>query len=321
MITFYNDQTYKLFALSTDTKPLLGKNSNGSHLFEIDTGKTYVYDFADAKWTECPESGGGGTSDVTKAYVDNQLALKQDKGDYLVSAKPGYLGDYYIDEDYITSKDDKTGDYLVVVSNVLGDSGDTSGHMFNNTDTNAYIGGSSARPIYVTETAAGEVKQEPLALLSDVPTQGDCKITLFPVTLNQDLSIKSLDASTTYDNIKACLAAGGYPVLAVKRVENGQELYNYAFFGEEKYNTALSPVDRYLSFSSFCRHPQPNLLQIHIAATDPEQNTKTHSDLYQVLTNEQYAKLSVLANAMTLSNNNQDVDFNLNIKANSLDVD
>lgn len=39
MITFYNDETYEVYCLSTDTKPLLGKNSSGSILLEIDTGK------------------------------------------------------------------------------------------------------------------------------------------------------------------------------------------------------------------------------------------------------------------------------------------
>ena len=318
MITFYNDETYEVYCLSTDTKPLLGKNSSGSILLEIDTGKKYVYDFDNKFWTEYSDGsgGGGGTSDVTKAYVDAQLNKKQDKGDYIINKEPGYVGDFYINEDYVTSKDDKTGDYLIVLSNVLDDTAATAGHMFNNTDTTAYIGGNSTRPIYVTEND-GVAKETELALVSDIVKE----IELFPVLLDESLAIKILDEKTTFDNIKASLDAGRYPVLAIKRIENGKELYNYAFFGEEKYNTALDPVDRYFTFYTFCRHPQPNLLQIHIAATDPEQNTKTHSDLFQVLNAEQTAKLIVLANAMTLSNNNQNVDFNLNIKANSLDVD
>lgn len=39
MVTYGNDKTYKLYFLSTNEKPELGEESNGSVLLEIYTGK------------------------------------------------------------------------------------------------------------------------------------------------------------------------------------------------------------------------------------------------------------------------------------------
>ena len=61
MITYENEKTYQIFCLSTDKKPKLGKESNGSILVEVDTGKTYLYDYIDSSWDEFEQSGGGGS--------------------------------------------------------------------------------------------------------------------------------------------------------------------------------------------------------------------------------------------------------------------
>ena len=50
MITYGNDKTYKLYCLSTDEKPELSEESNGSVLLEIDTGKKYMYDGKEKEW-------------------------------------------------------------------------------------------------------------------------------------------------------------------------------------------------------------------------------------------------------------------------------
>lgn len=72
MITFYNSFTYHLFCLSSDTKPLLSrKETNGTFLLEIDTGKRYCWDFANQKWIEQPASGGGsGTKYAAGTGID-----------------------------------------------------------------------------------------------------------------------------------------------------------------------------------------------------------------------------------------------------------
>lgn len=46
--------------LSTDTKPTTGI-SNGSALYEMDTGKNYKYDAENKQWREVPAGGGGGS--------------------------------------------------------------------------------------------------------------------------------------------------------------------------------------------------------------------------------------------------------------------
>ena len=72
MITFYNSFTYHLFCLSSDTKPLLSKKeTNGTFLLEIDTGKRYCWDFANQKWIEQPASGSGsGTKYAAGTGID-----------------------------------------------------------------------------------------------------------------------------------------------------------------------------------------------------------------------------------------------------------
>lgn len=50
MITYYNDKTFDLYGLSSDEKPILEKESNGSIFTEIDTGKKYVYDAESKEW-------------------------------------------------------------------------------------------------------------------------------------------------------------------------------------------------------------------------------------------------------------------------------
>lgn len=50
MITFYNSHTYKIAGESTDEKPVLDKDSNGSIFIEVDTGYKYCYDGENKKW-------------------------------------------------------------------------------------------------------------------------------------------------------------------------------------------------------------------------------------------------------------------------------
>lgn len=40
------------YCLSTDTKPTGGRMANGSCLFEMDTGKIFLYDAEGAQWRE-----------------------------------------------------------------------------------------------------------------------------------------------------------------------------------------------------------------------------------------------------------------------------
>ena len=65
MINYQGDKTYKIFCLSTDVKPTLNASSGGSYLFEIDTGKTYIYNSEGQSWVEYSESGGGSSVDPT----------------------------------------------------------------------------------------------------------------------------------------------------------------------------------------------------------------------------------------------------------------
>lgn len=52
--------------LSTDTKPV--KNiSNGSVLYEMDTGKNFKFDAENSVWHEVPNSGGGSGPSVVFA--------------------------------------------------------------------------------------------------------------------------------------------------------------------------------------------------------------------------------------------------------------
>ena len=59
MISNVDNSMQKYRGLSTDTKPAAAP---GSEFFEMDTGKTYLYDAEGTQWTEQPASGGGGGS-------------------------------------------------------------------------------------------------------------------------------------------------------------------------------------------------------------------------------------------------------------------
>jgi len=78
----------KFFGLSTDTKP--SGVANGSEFFEIDSGKSYTFDYAGGDWYEGvpdPGVGGGGGSGsdsmfvvtVTTEVVDEVLTATADK--------------------------------------------------------------------------------------------------------------------------------------------------------------------------------------------------------------------------------------------------
>jgi hypothetical protein len=72
----YNSIPLKLNCLSTDTKPTSGlingvALSNGSIIYEIDTGKSYVFDVTGGSWNEAPSvggSGGGSSANIINAY-------------------------------------------------------------------------------------------------------------------------------------------------------------------------------------------------------------------------------------------------------------
>ena len=59
MITYYNEKTYKIYGSSTDKKPILDADSNGSSFWETDTGTEYIYDATKKSWTKIASSGGG----------------------------------------------------------------------------------------------------------------------------------------------------------------------------------------------------------------------------------------------------------------------
>lgn len=54
---------------STDTKPTTGIVT-GSTAIEADTGKTFVFDEASAKWTETKSGGGGGNGSSSVLYIN-----------------------------------------------------------------------------------------------------------------------------------------------------------------------------------------------------------------------------------------------------------
>lgn len=91
MINYQGDKTYKIFCLSTDVKPTLNASSGGSYLFEIDTGKTYIYNSEGQSWAEYSESGGGGGDDKSAQTLKELLEgtiTELDTGDITK------LGDY-----------------------------------------------------------------------------------------------------------------------------------------------------------------------------------------------------------------------------------
>lgn len=59
MVSVLNQQI-KYAGLSTDAKPTVGV-LNGDLFFEINTGDTYLYDFAGEQWVKQKSSGGGGS--------------------------------------------------------------------------------------------------------------------------------------------------------------------------------------------------------------------------------------------------------------------
>lgn len=52
MISYAGTNVVEIFGLSTDEKPLLEKEYNGSTYLEIDTGKRFSYDAENKTWIE-----------------------------------------------------------------------------------------------------------------------------------------------------------------------------------------------------------------------------------------------------------------------------
>lgn len=75
MITYQNEKTYKIFGLSSDTKPILDEKSNGSIFQETDTGTEYIYNATKKSWTKIASSGGGGGGGSSADVTDGILSF------------------------------------------------------------------------------------------------------------------------------------------------------------------------------------------------------------------------------------------------------
>lgn len=147
------------------------------------------------------------------------------------------------------------------------------------------------------------------------------QVAIFTASLNADFTIASLGNETTYANVQTALLNDNYPVLKLtKQTEGGHNLTFYAPFCVESYNPNFDPADQYYEFNTFLRVPDFTVLHFFLAHPD-NVNTYTHTALFTTLSQADYIKLKKLANAMTYSNNDADLDINLNIRANTIDVD
>ena len=79
MISMYAEYSGRTLyvALSSDT---IEGAKNGDTLYEMDTGKRYVYNESNDAWDEQPEEGGGGGTLITKTITTNGTFAAADDG-------------------------------------------------------------------------------------------------------------------------------------------------------------------------------------------------------------------------------------------------
>lgn len=147
--------------IGTDTKENLPVATKvpGTLVFDFKEQKTYRW--SGSEWIEEYLDAGD--------IISKVLALLA-TGISIIKADEAYSGDFYFDNDSIYAKDDVTGLYEPVISNILDSTelGTTDGHMFNDTDNTAYIGGNTKNPKYVSVNSEGQVTIEDIALKSDI---------------------------------------------------------------------------------------------------------------------------------------------------------
>lgn len=79
MISMYAEYSGRTLyvALSSDT---IDGAKNGDKLYEMDTGKRYVYNESNDAWDEQPEEGGGGGTLIEKTITENGIFTATDDG-------------------------------------------------------------------------------------------------------------------------------------------------------------------------------------------------------------------------------------------------
>ena len=84
MITYYNEKTYKIYGSSTDKKPILDADSNGSSFWETDTGTSYIYDAVGKIWNKVSSSGGSAAviEEIDTATEMNATMAAENEGKY-----------------------------------------------------------------------------------------------------------------------------------------------------------------------------------------------------------------------------------------------
>lgn len=84
MIAYYNEKTYKIYGSSTDEKPILDTDSNGSSFWETDTGTSYIYDAVGKIWNKVSSSGGSATviEEIDTATEMNATMAAENEGKY-----------------------------------------------------------------------------------------------------------------------------------------------------------------------------------------------------------------------------------------------